>query len=748
MMENMSSESVVPLSGVPGSGSTRSPDDVSACLARAQEELALRNRELAALHRISEVALSPGPLEWAFEQIGEQISIATGFPIVVIKHVDESCQKMVLDCSWGLSEPERASALEVPMDETLSGTVVQTGQTLIQTHVWGRSAHANRTLQRLGIKTLVVVPMSIGQRVVGALTLAHPDAIRLDEVTLRVAASLANSVALLTESKRTERALREAQEELEARVCARTADLARANSGLRREIADRLRAELALQTSEANWRCLVENAPSAILTVDEENRVLFASRGLANRTAEEMVGTSVFDLVRLDHRATLRDALRGAFEEGEGRTLEIACGGMEDLCWYSVRVGSVCEEGAPPTAIMIAADITEQRLLEEHVRQSSKMEAIGQLAGGVAHDFNNLLTVINGYSQFALRRLDSDDPLRHDLEEIRAAGERAAGLTRQLLAFSRRQRLEMRVLDINEVIGQMCSMLERLLGEDICLELMLSDGLGMCKADPGQIQQVILNLAVNARDAMPTGGVLIIETENVEVDAEIRAEHLGFGPGRYVRLAVSDTGSGMAPEVKEHLFEPFFTTKEAGEGTGLGLATVYGIVKQFGGEICVYSEERCGAVFKIYLPRVDEPAAGVEKNARAELPGGDETILVVEDERKVRLFTVHILERLGYRVWQAARGSEAMALLASRPENVDLVVTDVVLPEMSGPDFVERLRATRSDFAVLFTSGFTDHAIVHMGLDPDTSFIEKPFSVETLASKVRQTLDQHIEGSH
>jgi len=720
------------------------PGDLYDRCARAEEELAARNRELEALHRISEIALSPGDLEGVFSQIAEEISVATGFPIVVIKHHDEQRRRMVLDAAHGLPEPISADALEVPLDETLSGTVVQTGQTLVEAHVWGKSAHANKTLQRLGVRTLVVVPMMVAQRVVGALTLAHPAPVELDAASLRVAASLSNFVALLTERRRAERALQQAHDELEQRVQERTSELARANEELRQEIADRRRVQAALANSEAKWRSLVENAPSAILTVDRAGKVLLASRGIGNRTAAELVGTDVFDIVRPDQRGELREALDTAFRKQERHTVEISSGGASDLRWYSVRVGPILEGGEVSGAVMIASDITEHRLLEDQLRQSSKMEAIGQLAGGVAHDFNNLLTVINGYSQFIIRRLPPDDPLRPDVEEIRQAGERAVRLTRQLLAFSRRQVLEMRVINLNEVIEGMCAMLSRVLGEDIVLDLALAPDLGAVKADPGQIEQVILNLAVNSRDAMPTGGTLSIESANVDLDEEFAAGHLGFRPGRYVRLVVSDTGCGMSAEVKAHLFEPFYTTKGPGKGTGLGLATVYGIVRQFGGSIYVYSEPDHGAVFKIYLPRCDEEAGSLydeRPRTSAELPTGDETVLVVEDKAEVRLFTVNILQRLGYTVLEAAQGSDALDVLRSRKGDVDLVLADVVMPEMSGPEFVEKLREVRSGFKVLYTSGYTDHAIVHQNLlQPGTSFIEKPYSVEALAHKVREAL--------
>ena len=352
--------------------------------------------------------------------------------------------------------------------------------------------------------------------------------------------------------------------------------------------------------------------------------------------------------------------------------------------------------------------------------------------------------MINGYSQFMVRRLPEDDPLRHDLEEIRRAGERAAKLTRQLLALSRRQDLELEIIDVNEVIDGMCSMLSRVLGEDIILDLNLAEDLGATKADAAQVEQVLLNLAVNARDAMPTGGALIIETANITLDEEFSAGHLGLRPGQYVRVVVSDTGCGMAPQVLAHLFEPFHTTKDPGKGTGLGLATVYGIVKQFGGEIYVYSEANHGTVFEIYLPRADAPpvVARPSGEATAQLPGGSETVMVVEDKPDARLFTVTVLERLGYTVLEAAGSSDALALFSARQGPVDLVMTDVVMPGMNGMDLVGRLGRVCAGFRTLYTSGYTDHAILRQGvLAPGTSFIEKPFSVEGLARKVRTVLD-------
>ncbi len=719
----------------------------------AEDELALRGLEMDAIHGLSEIVLSPGSLENVYARIGEQISAATGFPIVVIKHLDEQRRSMILDVAHGLPGPASAQALEVPLDETLSGTVVQTGQTLIEAHVWGRSAHANKTLQRLGVKTLVVVPMAVRQsaggeqRVIGALTLAHPEAVDLDGVSLRIAASLANYVALLMQRRLAERALQEAHDELEQRVDERTAELARVVQDLRQEIADRQSVQAALAASEAQWRSLVENAPSVIMTVDRGGIVKYASSAMAQLDGREVVGQSVYGLVRPDQAGDLEQALESVLRDGDRLTVEVAGLGSTDMRWHSVRLGPIYEEGQISGAILIASDITERRLLEDQLRQSSKMEAIGQLAGGVAHDFNNLLTVINGYSQFIVRRLKADDPLRRDLEEIRQAGERASRLTRQLLAFSRRQNLELRVMDINAIIDGMCSMLSRVLGEDISLDLNLASDLGTVKVDAGQVEQIVLNLALNARDAMPDGGFLMVETANVVLDEESTGAHVGLGPGRYVRLVIADTGCGISPAVRDHLFEPFHTTKDPGKGTGLGLATVYGIVKQFGGEILVYSEQGHGASFKIYLPRVDAGPAteAPDLDESNELPGGHETVLVVEDKPEVRLFTVRVLERLGYRVLDASQGNDALRLLKSYTGPLHLVLTDVVMPEMSGVDLIARLATIRSDFATIYTSGYTDHAIMRRGvLAPGTRFIEKPFSVEALARTVRRVLDEVV----
>ncbi len=385
----------------------------------------------------------------------------------------------------------------------------------------------------------------------------------------------------------------------------------------------------------------------------------------------------------------------------------------------------------------------EHRRLEKQFLQSQKMEAVGQLAGGIAHDFNNLLTIIAGYSQLILDRLPPGDGVREKVEEIKNAGDRAAALTHQLLAFSRRQVLQPQVVDLNQVVANLDKMLQRLIGEDIDLVSLCPPGVGRVKVDPGQIEQVILNLAVNARDAMPQGGKLTIETANIELDESYASTHMAVKPGPYVMLAVSDTGHGMDPETQSHIFEPFFTTKEQGKGTGLGLSTVYGIVKQSGGNIWVYSEPGKGATFKIYLPRVEEapqPKTEVERPAARLL--GTETILLVEDEAAVRLLVRGTLEQSGYSVLDAGSGAEALVMANERTQPIHLLVTDVVMPGMSGREVAEHVTLAHPETKVLFMSGYTDDAVVrHGALESSAAFVQKPFTPDSLLRKVREVLD-------
>jgi signal transduction histidine kinase/CheY-like chemotaxis protein len=399
------------------------------------------------------------------------------------------------------------------------------------------------------------------------------------------------------------------------------------------------------------------------------------------------------------------------------------------------------------TAERVRSDVTKRASLEDQLRQSQKLEAIGRLAGGIAHDFNNILTAIMGYGALLQAGFDERDPRRQEVEEIKKAVRRASSLIQQLLAFSRRQVLQLRVLDLNAVVMNIQQLLQRLIGEDIELVIRPTPALGRVKADPGQIEQVLMNLALNARDAMPQGGKLTIETVNVTIDETFARRYLVSQPGPYVMLSVSDTGMGMDEDTQAHIFEPFFTTKEQGKGTGLGLATVYGIVKQSGGSIFVYSEPDKGAICKIYLPRVEEPLTPLDVGkAVIEPPRGTETILLVEDEESVRELVRKVLQRNGYTILQAANGEEAVEICQKHDGEIHLLVTDVVMPRMSGREVAETLMVSRPKMKVLYMSGYTDDAIVRHGvLDSMTAFLQKPFTPETLARRVRDVLDSDHE---
>jgi signal transduction histidine kinase len=387
----------------------------------------------------------------------------------------------------------------------------------------------------------------------------------------------------------------------------------------------------------------------------------------------------------------------------------------------------------------------ERRRLEEQFRQAQKMEAIGRLAGGVAHDFNNLLTVITGYSELLLSSTPADEFTRSALEEIKKAAERGGTLTRQLLVFSRKQKLRPKSVNLNELVANMEKMLARLIGENISMTSNLAPDLGLVRTDVGQFEQVIMNLVVNARDAMPEGGKLTIETSNVTLSKPF----IDLPPGPYVMLAISDSGIGMDAETQSHIFEPFFTTKEAGKGTGLGLATVYGIVRQCAGGINVYSEPGRGTTFRIYLPRIDQPleeTAG-QPDAVGSLLNGSETVLVVEDDTEVRRLICEILRAKGYRVLESAKGDEAIRLAQTFPEPVQLVLADVILPEMSGPEVVSHIRQARPGIPALFISGYTDEAVLRHGIvEPGGMFLSKPFMPADLARKVREALADRRNG--
>jgi two-component system, cell cycle sensor histidine kinase and response regulator CckA len=394
--------------------------------------------------------------------------------------------------------------------------------------------------------------------------------------------------------------------------------------------------------------------------------------------------------------------------------------------------------------LAILIDITGRRELEEQLRQAQKMEAIGLLAGGVAHDFNNLLTIITGYSQLILNNLNSTDPNRHSAEQIMKAGERAAALTRQLLAFSRRQVLQLRPLDLNRLVTGLGAMLQRLIGEDIDLRVELGSDLGRVSADPSQIEQVLMNLVLNARDAMPRGGTLTVTTANVELDSNYAGRHVAVKPGPHVLLAVTDTGIGVDEATKARLFEPFFTTKGVGHGTGLGLSTVFGIVKQSGGTVDVYSQPGQGASFKVYLPRIDQPEPLETEAPKAPAGRGSGTILLVEDDDMVRNLVRETLERTGYKILASAGPIDARRAAESHHGPIQLLITDVVMPKISGRQLADQMVRQRPSLKVLYMSGYTDSTVVSTGiLKKEVAFLQKPFTPAALLEKVREVLESN-----
>jgi PAS domain S-box-containing protein len=520
---------------------------------------------------------------------------------------------------------------------------------------------------------------------------------------------------------------------------------------------ERKQMEEALRKSEEKFRDLFDNAPVGYYELDIHGRFTNLNQtelAMMGYRFEEMIGQPVWKFNGDEEAARKRvlGKLAGVLPLAKGSEFTYR---RKDGTTFPVLIEDRLLRDKAGTISGVRGtiqDITDPKkaeqeveLLQEQLRQAQKMEAIGHLAGGIAHDFNNILTVIKGRSELALFKLPAGDPLRGDIEEIKWASVRAASLTQQLLAFSRRQILEFKVLDLNAVLLDLDTMLRRVIGEDIDLVTVLGEDLGKVKSDPSQIEQVILNLVVNARDAMPGGGKLILETANVELDEDYVRAHVAVTPGSYVRLSVSDTGVGMSPELKKRIFEPFFTTKESGKGTGLGLSMVYGIVKQTGGNIWVYSEPGQGTVFKIYLPRVDEPVDRPDESFRfEEAPRGRESILLVEDEEAVRELAAEFLRNQGYAVVEASQGDEAFLVCGMHKGAIDLMVTDVVMPGMSGRELAGQLGSLRPGMKVLYMSGYTDDSIVRHGvLEKGVNFIQKPFSMVRLAQKVREVLDKN-----
>ena len=593
----------------------------------------------------------------------------------------------------------------------LTEYVLRTGQPLLVTPEVQAELERRGEVELIGAPSIdwVGVPLKIGERTIGVLVAqTYAPGVRYGETEKHILQFVSTQVAMAIERKRTEEQLHD---------------------------------------SERKYRLLFETNPEPMWVYDFETLQILAVNGAAitryGYSEREFLELTIRDLRLAEDQGRLHEELSRRQANQEAVRVGVRHRTKDGQPFEVDLVARPLEFAGRRARLVLARDVTAQRHLEEQLRQSQKMEAVGQLAGGIAHDFNNLLTAILGSTQLLLHNTPTGDPRREDAEEIRNAGMRAAELTRQLLAFSRRQVLAPKVLELNAVVTNMQRMLQRLLGEDVELATALDPAAGAVSADPGQLEQVLLNLAVNARDAMPSGGRLDVATSRLTLAEEHMERRHRLPAGDYACLAVTDTGVGMDDATQAHLFEPFFTTKEVGKGTGLGLATVYGIVKQSGGYIWVYSEPGRGTTVKVYLPRVageaDAPPLAAPSLAEVR---GDETVLLVEDATPVRTMARRGLEGRGYRVLDASDGPAALELSARHAGRIDLLVTDVVMPGMSGRELAERLAPQRPSMKVLYTSGYTDDTMVRQGvLTAGVAFLQKPFVPDTLARKVREVLD-------
>jgi PAS domain S-box-containing protein len=613
----------------------------------------------------------------------------------------------------------------------LTEYVLRTGEPLLATPEVHEALVVRGEAELIGAPSLdwLGVPLRVKDRTIGVVVAqTYEEGVRYGQSELDILTFVSAQTAMAIERRRAEEALRQSEERYRTFI-------AQSSEGVSRlEFKPPVPVTLA---EEAQVDAMYLSA-----TVAECNDAMARMYGFTE--ARELVGARLADLHDQGdpaNREQMRGFIRAGYRLNDSETRERDREGRPHVFLNNV-VGFI-EGGQLVRVWGTQRDVSEQRRLEEQFRQAQKMEAVGQLAGGIAHDFNNLLTAILGNTQLLLRDLPPGDAMRGDVEEIRKASERAAGLTRQLLAYSRRQMLQPEILDLNVVVADMDRMLRRLIGEHIALLSVPAPDLGRVRADPSQIEQVLVNLVVNARDAMPEGGRLTIETANIELDAAYAQDHLGATPGPYAMLAVTDTGTGMDATVRAHLFEPFFTTKEVGKGTGLGLATVYGIVKQSGGHISVYTEVDRGSSFKVYLPRVERPSApAAAPPSRPGITRGSETVLVVEDDRAVLALSCRALEAEGYTILCASDGADALRIVERHGGEIHLLLTDVVMPGMSGRELAEQMTARRAGIRILYMSGYPGDAAVHHGaLVRGSAFLQKPFAPDALARKVRETLD-------
>ncbi|MBW2457219.1 MAG: response regulator, partial [Deltaproteobacteria bacterium] len=634
--------------------------------------------------------------------------------------------------SRGLGEGARRAANAVPLHGTLTAMAVERRAVVTSVDIGTdprAHARAAEAIAGEGYPGFVSVPLLIGDEVLGAMNLVFSQPRDISETDKRTLLSIGRAIGLaLNNARHVER--------IEA------------------EIQERRRTEQALHESNDRFRRMAENILDG-LTVLEEGRVVYVNRRaceICGYPEDEMMLRSTRDLAAPEETDRLMAAARAARHSDSARPpLEFWIVRKDGSRRFIRNRYSSPREGLamPRRHYIITTDITEREeaereraQLEQQLRHSQKMESIGRLAGGVAHDFNNLLTGIIGFADLGLSRLREGDPLQHDVIQIKRAAERAADLTRQLLAFSRRQPISPQVVRVNEIINRSQKLIERVIGEDVAFELEPSADLHNVRVDPGQLEQILVNLAVNARDAMPGPGTLTVETRNVSLGVDFCRVRDDMEPGDYVMIAVTDTGQGMNDETRRMAFEPFFTTKERGRGTGLGLSTVYGIVRQHQGFIEVDSTEGTGTTFMIYLPRVDEEPAPMSRRVGTGRHTGTERILVAEDDDMLRSLVQSALQRAGYQVLVASRGREALGRFDEAAGEVQLLLTDVIMPEMNGKELSDELKKRAPEIKVVYMSGHAEDIIAKHGiLEPDTTLLQKPFSISKLVATVREALD-------
>ena len=661
----------------------------------------------SALYRVAEKSSSAHDLQQFFAAVHEvvdELMYARNFYIALYDPVTE-----MLTFPYFVDEQDKTPTAK-KLGKGLADYLIRTGEPLLATPEVLQAMESRGEVTRNGSRSLdwMGVPLKVGSHTFGALVVqTYSKSIRYTDRDKEMLTFVARQLASAVEIKRNEQALRRSE--------------ARYRSLVQSSVYGIYRASLQgrfLDVNPALISMLGYASAEEVLLLDPEKEV-FANPEEQNRLFEQFRNSGRLDGIEVKWRRR------------DGSTITVRISGR-----------AVASEDEPADVLeAIAEDVTERRALEEQFRQAQKMEAVGRLAGGVAHDFNNLLMVVSGYAEVILSKLEVDHPLSDKARAIQQAADRATTLTRQLLAFSRKQLLELKVVDVNAIVSDMERLLRPLIGENVELVAKLAPDAGYTRADAGQLEQVLMNLVVNAKDAMPEGGTLTIQTENILIDDSSRPGQTFIRPGSYVMLSVSDTGMGMDKETQSRIFEPFFTTKEKGKGTGLGLSTVYGIVKQSGGYVMVHSESGHGSTFHIYLPQVEGMAEKHAAPAARAAVGGTETILLVEDEESVRQLVRDTLESKGYKVVDAENGEGGIRAAARHEGKIDLVITDVIMPGMGGREMAEEIVKTRPDAKVLYLSGYAEDAILsESGIENATAFLQKPFTLQNLSRKVREVL--------